>query len=79
MLGFTRVSYLMWDYGMKHGDVVFLASICYFLPLATSLLLAAFGFGPATPMIGIGAAWIAGGCLIVNYENIKILLQRRAS
>ncbi|MBK7362366.1 MAG: EamA family transporter [Micavibrio sp.] len=79
MLGFTRVSYLMWDYGMKHGDVVFLASICYFLPLATSLLLAAFGFGPATPMIGIGAALIAGGCLIVNYENIKILLQRRAS
>lgn len=79
ILGVARISYLMWDYGMKHGDVVLLASICYFLPLATSLLLAAFGFGPATPMIGIGAALIAGGCLIVNYENIKMLLQRRAS
>lgn len=79
ILGLGRVSYMMWDYGMKHGDVVFLASICYFLPLATSLLLVAFGFGPASPMIGIGAALIAVGCLIVNYENIKLLLQRRVS
>lgn len=78
-LGFGRVSYVMWDYGMKHGDVVFLASICYFLPLATSLLLVAFGFGPASPMIGLGAALIAGGCIIVNYENIKTLLRRRIS
>lgn len=77
ILGIARMSYLMWDYGMKHGDVVLLASICYFLPLATSLLLAAFGFGPASPMIGLGAALIATGCVIVNYENIKILLRRR--
>jgi drug/metabolite transporter (DMT)-like permease len=77
MLGFARVSYLMWDYGMKHGDVVFLASICYFLPLATSLLLIAFGFGPHKPMIGVGAILIIVSCLIVNYENIKLLLQRR--
>ncbi len=78
-LGLGRVSYLMWDYGMKHGDVVFLASICYFLPLATSLLLVAFGFGPANPMIGLGAALIVAGCLIVNFENIKQLLRRRIS
>ncbi|MCE7886419.1 MAG: hypothetical protein DYH13_02820 [Alphaproteobacteria bacterium PRO2] len=76
VLGIARVSYLMWDYGMKHGDVVFLASICYFLPLATSLLLAAFGFGPASPMIGLGATLIAAGCLIVNFESIKVLLRR---
>ncbi|MGB4107581.1 MAG: EamA family transporter [Alphaproteobacteria bacterium] len=79
LLGLGRVSYLMWDYGMKHGDVVFLASICYFLPLATSLLLIAFGFGPAKPMIGIGAALIVASCLIVNFENIKLLFRRRAS
>lgn len=78
-LGVARVSYFMWDYGMKHGDVVFLASICYFLPLATSLLLVAFGFGPASPMIGLGAVLISAGCLIVNYENIKLLFQRRAA
>ncbi len=76
VLGFFRVSYALWDYGMKHGDVILLASTSYFLPLISSFLLFALGFGPNNSMIGVGAVMIIVSCLIVNSSQIKILLQR---
>jgi drug/metabolite transporter (DMT)-like permease len=77
VLGFFRISYAMWDYGMKHGDVILLASSSYFLPLISSILLVGLGFGPHNEMIGLGAAFIIASCIIVNSKNLKILLQRK--
>jgi drug/metabolite transporter (DMT)-like permease len=76
-LGFCRVSYALWDYGMKHGDVILLASASYFLPLITSLFLTALGFGPLNPAVGWGAALIITGCLVVNAGHFKMLLHRK--
>lgn len=76
VLGFCRVSYAMWDYGMKHGDVILLASISYFLPLITSFLLYILGFGPHSPMMALGAVMIIASCIIVNFHNLKLLWQR---
>jgi drug/metabolite transporter (DMT)-like permease len=77
ILGFGRISYVMWDYGMKHGDVILLASLSYFLPLITSFLLWALGFGPHGPMMALGAVMIIASCLIVNSHNLKQLWVRR--
>lgn len=70
LLGIFRISYSFWDYGMKHGNVVLLASLSYFIPLASTTFLLLFGFGPSDPMIAWGAALIITGCLIVNSEKI---------
>ena len=77
LLGFFRVSYALWDYGMKHGDVILLASVSYFLPLVSSALLAVLGFGPHKPFIAVGAVMIIVSCLIVNSHNLKIIWNRR--
>jgi drug/metabolite transporter (DMT)-like permease len=76
VMGVLRVSYALWDYGMKKGDVILLASACYFIPLISSLAFWALDAGPARPMIGIGAAMVIAGCLIVNYRDLSRLAQR---
>lgn len=76
-LGVFRVSYAFWDYGMKHGDVILLASTSYFLPLISSLALVVLGFGPVRPGIAIGAALIIIGCLTVNFDQLKLLWLRQ--
>jgi drug/metabolite transporter (DMT)-like permease len=75
-LGFCRVSYALWDYGMKHGDVILLASVSYFLPLVSSFLLYILGFGPHGHMMAVGAVMIIASCLIVNAHNLKLLWDR---
>ncbi len=76
-LGFCRVSYALWDIGMKRGDVILLASVSYFLPLITSVLLVVLGFGPHKPLMILGAAMIIASCIIVNSHNLQKLWQRR--
>lgn len=50
---------LAWDHGMRKGDKVLLAIAAYATPLASALILVAFGFATAT--VGL----LAGGGLIV--------------
>lgn len=76
MLGIFRVSYVLWDYGMKKGDVILLAASCYFIPLISSFALWAIGAGPARPLIGVGAVLIMAACLIVNYRDLTRLAAR---
>ncbi len=77
LLGITRLSYAYWDRAMKDGDVILLTSLSYFLPLISTILLVAFDFGPARPMIGLGAALIIAGCLMVNTDKIVYYLNKR--
>lgn len=73
--GISRISYAFWDYGMKHGNVIFLASLSYFLPLISSILLTIFGFGPQQPFIALGAVMIIIACLCVNAGHLKHMLK----
>jgi drug/metabolite transporter (DMT)-like permease len=77
LLGGLRISYALWDYGMKKGNVTLLASMSYFLPLISSVFLISFGERPAHPLIGLGAALIIAGCLTVNADKIRRLLSSR--
>ena len=70
LLGAVLSSYSLWDYAMKHGDRNLLASLSYLVPLASTLLLAAFGFIGKEPGIAAGGALIVAGCLVVNGRKI---------
>ncbi|MCB1720754.1 MAG: DMT family transporter [Rhodospirillales bacterium] len=76
LLGFFRLSYLFWDESMRGGNVVFLASLAYFVPLASTLLFIAFGYTAANIWIGLGAGFIVSGCVVVNFGNFKRLLKQ---
>jgi drug/metabolite transporter (DMT)-like permease len=76
LLGLTRISYVFWDVGMKKGDVVLLASLSYFLPLISSVLLMICGEKPLNAMVGLSAGLIITGCLIVNAPKFLNLGRR---
>lgn len=61
-----QLSYIFWDYAMKKGRVKLLASVSYFIPLFSTLLLTAAGYGVLSHHVAWGAVGIIGGCLIVN-------------
>lgn len=50
---------LTWDYGVRRGDRVLLATLAYATPLVSAIFLVAFGFSQATLEL------LAGGLLIV--------------
>ena len=76
LLGALRISYALWDYGMKKGNVVLLASVSYFLPFFSSTFLIAAGEKPTHPLIASGAALICFGCVMVNYKQLRNFFRR---
>lgn len=55
---------LAWDHGMRKGDKVLLAVAAYATPLASALILVAFGFATATSGLLFGGALIVVGGMI---------------
>lgn len=78
ILGVSRVSYVLWDLAMRRGDTLLLTSLSYFIPLASTLMMIAFGFKPDHAFIGFGGALIILGCLVVNADKIVKLFRRKA-
>lgn len=76
LLGATRVSYIFWDYAMKHGDRQMLGSVSYLTPALSVLLLGLFGQVEITAMALLGVCFIILGCLAANASNIRNLLRR---
>ncbi|MCD8496631.1 MAG: EamA family transporter [Alphaproteobacteria bacterium] len=76
-LGAFRVSYVLWDIGMRRGDTLLLTSLSYCVPLASTLLMIAFGFKPEHPGIALGGALIVLGCLTVNADKLLKLFRQR--
>ncbi|MCB1532096.1 MAG: EamA family transporter [Alphaproteobacteria bacterium] len=76
LLGLGRVSFALWDYGVKNGDHVLLSSLSYFVPLLSVLLFIIFGFKPATANVAIGGAFVVLGCVLANAHQIKKVLRR---
>jgi drug/metabolite transporter (DMT)-like permease len=70
LLAFFRVSYAFWDFAIRRGSVILLASVSYFTPLISTSLFILFGYGPERPLIGVGAACVVLGCLVVNGEHL---------
>lgn len=76
ILGIMRISYLMWDHGVRKGNAIILSSLAYFIPFLSTCLMVVSGFRPADSGIALGAGLILLGCLITNWPGIKRLLNR---
>lgn len=76
LFGITRFCYALWDFGIRRGNQMLLASLAYFVPLLSTALFVLFGFAPSSPLIGLGGALIILGCLIVNSAQLKNLVRK---
>jgi drug/metabolite transporter (DMT)-like permease len=63
-LGPVGLAFYVWDIGMKQGDIQMLGVASYAAPLLSTLALVAAGMAPATPVLGLAAALIAGGAVL---------------
>jgi drug/metabolite transporter (DMT)-like permease len=63
-LGPMGAAFFLWDAGMKRGDPRLLGTLAYGTPIASTLLLAAFGFGALTWRALAAAALVACGGLL---------------
>jgi drug/metabolite transporter (DMT)-like permease len=69
-LGLCRLTYVSWDYAMRHGNQLMLSSLSYLTPLGSSIVLIAGGHGAASWGVALAAALIIGGCIIVNWDHL---------
>lgn len=63
-LGPAGLAFFVWDYGVKHGDVRTLGTLAYAVPLASTLLLVAFGRGEMNGRVALSALLIVGGAAL---------------
>lgn len=75
-LGIFRIAYAFWDYAMKYGDSVFLASLSYFLPLLSTFLLTLCGFTATNSYTLCATIMIVAGCIVSNINKITLILER---
>ncbi len=63
-IGPVGVSFFVWDYGTKHGNIQVLGTLSYFAPLLSTVLLIVFAGAPLTPGVVVGCIGIMLGAMI---------------
>jgi drug/metabolite transporter (DMT)-like permease len=64
--GPVGIAFAWWDVGMKRGDIRVLGGLAYLTPLASTLLLVAFGRAAPRWTIALACALIAGGAALAG-------------
>ncbi len=70
-LGPAGIALWTWDLGMKHGQIRALAALSYVEPLASTLLLVAFGRAALTSRLGVACLLIMGGAFLGGWDALK--------
>lgn len=63
-IGPLGAAFFLWDFGVKHGDIQALGTLAYATPLASTLLLIAFGDAEAGWAVAVAALLITGGAAL---------------
>lgn len=67
-LGPVGLAFFTWDHGCKHGDIRVLGALAYATPLLSTALMIAFGYGAATPRVGVACLLIVGGACLATRD-----------
>lgn len=65
------LSFFVWDFGMKRGDIQFLGVAAYATPILSTLLLVAAGFGSFSPAVIAGAVLVTGGAVLASADALR--------
>lgn len=77
VIGLIDTAYVFWDHGIRKGNRTLLTSVSYFIPLFSTILLVAGGFGAQSPAIMLAAAMVIAGCITVNWPQVKKAFLRK--
>lgn len=66
LFGLTRISFILWDYGMTYGNTILLSGLSYLTPVMATGLLIGFGWVPGTLFDVLGGLLILASCLILT-------------
>lgn len=70
VMGSATLSYALWDWSMKNGDVQIIASLSYFIPLFSTILLIFVTGGALALSSYIGGGLIIAGALLANLHRL---------
>lgn len=70
-VGSIGLAFLVWDIGMKQGDVSFLGVASYAAPVLSTLILVVTGYAPASWLIGLSCLLIVAGALVASWDDVK--------
>ncbi len=70
-VGPAGIALWAWDVGMKQGQIRLLAALSYLEPLASTLLLVAFGRAALTGRLGLACALIMGGAFLGGFAALR--------
>ncbi len=73
-LGPIGLSFFVWDFGVKRGDIQVLGAASYATPLLSTLVLIAFGFAEPSWAVALASLLITGGAVLAAKD---MLLSRR--
>ena len=65
-LGSIGLAFVVWDIGMKQGDVALLGVASYAAPVLSTLILVLFGYAPASWLLAASCALIVVGALVAS-------------
>lgn len=65
-IGPTGAAFLLWDVGMKRGDMQLLGTAAYAAPVISTALLIGLGLGEFRPAVALACAAVVGGALIAS-------------
>ena len=66
-LGSIGLAFVVWDIGMKQGDVALLGVASYAAPVLSTLVLVLFGYAPASWLLAASCALIVVGALVASW------------
>lgn len=70
-VGSIGLAFVVWDIGMKQGDVSFLGVASYAAPVLSTLILVLTGYAPASWLIGIACLLIVLGALVASWDEVR--------
>ena len=70
-LGPVGAAFVVWDYGVKRGDLKALGAFAYAAPLLSTILLIAFGRAEANWILAIACALIVGGAALAGRDMVR--------
>ena len=68
-LGPVGAAFLLWDIGMKQGDVSLLGVLSYASPIVSTALLVVLGLAAPTWMLGLACGLMALGAVIATRSS----------
>ncbi|MBL8699001.1 MAG: EamA family transporter [Alphaproteobacteria bacterium] len=70
-IGPVGLAFYVWDHGVKRGDLTLLGALSYLVPLASTLMLIAFGYAQASWRLAAACVLIVGGALVASFAGLR--------